>query len=163
MDSTQEDRWPFVRQALARVRSQPPNPELDPPELDGWRVFVLRLAKTLDSHHRRGEAGRWGALIVRQAFDTFLPLADPAWWQVHPEVRVTGRQRRFLRQLRKQRRARTARAKELEQRLSQAFITYIRRGSQAGFERCQRLCDVILEAPVDPEEEAHGRLNSRAS
>ena len=139
----------FRDQALARVTSEPPDPEFGRPERHRWRVWVARLALTLDGFHTRGQGGELACRVLVDAFRLFLPLADPGWWRVHPTLRLNAAARRELRSLDKKckRAARRAWAgtvrAAIASRLVEASAVFLRRGDAGGMARCRRLSDVM--------------------
>ena len=122
-----------------------------------WAAQLSCFARALDKLYATGEAlaRPRTTRLLSMAFETFVVLADPEWWQANPPGEVSEEQEERLREIREERKEALAERPEdgwafLGDVIDGAFEVFVRAGYEEGLEHCVRLLDFILE-PAAPE------------
>ena len=122
-----------------------------------WMARLLDLAGFLDRRHSTGEARSRprSTRVLSFAFERFLVLVDPQWWQANPPRELSQEEESRLSHLRENRRRMLARLPKggwslLAELLHAAVEVFFRAAFREGLDDCLRLLDLIVElAPVE--------------
>ncbi len=122
-----------------------------------WMARLLDLAGVLDRQHSSGEdwSRQRSTRVLSFAFERFLVLVDPEWWQANPPRELSEEEESRLSQLGENRQRMLAGLPNegwslLAEILHAAVEVFFRAAFREGLDDCLRLLDLILEvAPAE--------------
>lgn len=115
-----------------------------------WMAWLLGLARVLDRRHSTGEvlSQPRSTRVLSFAFERFLVLVEPEWWQANPPRELEEEEELRLSQLREDRQRMLAELSNgdwslLGEILLAAAEAFFRAGFREGLDDCLRLLDLI--------------------